>query len=114
MKTLFSAFLAMIAFTTLLSTSTLAGRGGDPVDCARQLRNCLRQCNQLEADAKAAKVACERKAYSSFRSGSPELKKALEACRYEYNVAMNAVAKCRDNCKWEYQNCLGGGEGQPE
>ena len=112
MKTLFSAFLATLAFTTFLSTSSLASVvvGGDPIECARQYRNCLRQCNQTEAEAKATKAACERKAYTSFRAGSAELKNALEACRYEYNVAMNAVAECRNNCKLQYQNCLGGGE----
>lgn len=106
MKIFISSFLAGLAFVSVFSTASLAGGGQNPeIECARQLRMCLRQCNQQEAQAKRAKADCERAAYESYPAGSPQLKQALEGCRRTYNAAMAAVALCRQNCRDQYNLC---------
>lgn len=100
MKNIFKSFIALFAVTAMFATTSFAGSGGDPITCARQLKACLKQCNQQEATAKANKKACD--ALATTPAGKTH-------CQAIYNVAMRSVANCRANCKRNYDNCIGGG-----
>ncbi len=100
MKNFFKSFVAIFAVTALLATSSFAGNASDPITCARQLRDCLKQCNQQEAAAKATKKSCDANATTAA---------AKKACRDAYNAAMAQVASCRATCKRNFDACIGGG-----
>lgn len=100
MKNFFKSFVAIFAVTALFATTSFAGNSNNPIDCARQLRNCLKQCNQQEAAAKATKKSCDANATTAA---------AKKACRDSYNAAMAQVAQCRSICKRNYEVCIGGG-----
>ena len=111
MKSLYLPFLVLV-FAVLVSTNVLAssvGGKGDPVDCARLYRNCLNQCNQAEAAAKAVKALCERNAKLAYPNGGALYNAAIKACRDSYTQTMANVAQLRASCKVEYLNCTGGG-----
>lgn len=100
MKNFFKTFVAIFAVTALFATSSFAGLGGDPITCARQLKDCLKTCNTWEAQAKTAKKNCDATAVTSSQK---------TACRNAYNAAMAQVASCRAACKRNYDVCIGGG-----
>ena len=100
MKNFFKTFAAIFAVTAFFATSSFAGVGGDPITCARQLRDCLKVANQMEATAKAAKRSCEAAATTPA---------AKAQCQTDYNAAMQLVANKRSDCKFIYNVCIGGG-----
>ena len=117
MNKLFRTFITLFAFTALFASVSFAGLTPPPgnVGCARQYRNCLKQCNAAEASAKTEKANCERVARQRYPNGGAAYNAAIKDCRDAYNADMREVAACRAACKTEYQNCVeGGGEGQPE
>lgn len=97
-----------MALTALFASTSFAGNN-NPVDCARQYRNCLKQCNTWEAQAKATKAACETAARQQYPNGGAAYNAAIKACRDNYNAAMRNVAQCRSGCYQSYQTCLQGG-----
>lgn len=114
MKNFFLTLVAVIALTGLFSATSFADSGGkgNPVDCARQYRNCLKYCSQMEASAKHTKADCEKAAKQQYPNGGAAYNAAIKACRDAYNAAMKQVAECRANCQREYEFCTGGGYGE--
>lgn len=110
----FKTFAAFFALTAIFASTSFAGGTPPPnsVDCARQYRNCLKYCNQLEAQAKATKAQCESSARAQYPNGGAAYNAAIKACRDNYNAAMRNVAQCRATCKTQYDNCVGGGYGE--
>lgn len=107
MTNIFKTFIAFFALTALFASTSFAGASTNPVDCARQYRNCLNSCNQQEATAKRNKAQCE--AAITAPKGTAAYNQALDACRKAYNAAMQQVANCRAACKRNYDSCVGGG-----
>jgi len=98
------------------SVASFAGVAPNPnsVDCARQYKDCLAQCNSQEATAKKNKADCERSARAQYPNGGAQLNAALKDCRDTFNRVMASVAQCRTACKTQYLGCTGGGnEGPP-
>lgn len=112
MSNLFKTFIAFFALTAIFASTSFAGNNTNPVDCARQYRNCLKQCNAWEAQAKATKAQCEAAARAQYPNGGAAYNAAIKVCRDNYNAAMRNVASCRANCKTAYDNCVGGGYGE--
>jgi len=107
MTNIFKTFIAFIALSAIFASTSFAGSSTNPVDCARQYRNCLENCNRLEAQAKATKAQCE--AAITAPKGTAAYNQAIDACRKTYNAAMVQVAGCRASCKQQYLSCTGGG-----
>lgn len=107
MTNILKTFVAFFALTAIFASTSFAGAVSSPIDCARQYRSMLENCNRMEAAAKAAKAQCM--AAITAPVGSTAYNVALAACRNAYNAAMVNVAACRASAKLSYLSCTGGG-----